>query len=85
MSMQSNWDIIRHSREACMKFYDKKIVNDKDKYIIRWKSFEKYQHVKNEDEYHKCQIRKGKTWGKWRNHDISNSKYDAKEFVIQDM
>jgi len=41
--------------------YDKKIVNDKDKNIIRWKSFEEYQQVKNEDEYKKCKIRKGKT------------------------
>ena len=52
--------------------YDKKIVNDKDKNIIRWKSFEEYQQVKNEDEYKKCKIRKGKTWGKLRNHLISN-------------
>ena len=42
------------------KAYDKEIVNDEDKSIIRWKYSEECRHVKYEDEYNKYLISKRK-------------------------
>jgi hypothetical protein len=40
--------------------YNEKILNGEEKYIIKWKSYEEYQHVKYEYEYNKYLISKGK-------------------------
>jgi hypothetical protein len=42
------------------KVYEKKIVDGKEKSIIRWKSSKECQHVKYENEYNKYLISKGK-------------------------